>query len=51
MEFQVNGQPFLEYVQQQWDQHHSEKEKEKLERVSDVTDVNLAEICRVCVCV
>lgn len=34
-EFQVNGQQFLEYVQQQWDQHHSEKEKEKLERVSD----------------
>ncbi|CAG05533.1 unnamed protein product, partial [Tetraodon nigroviridis] len=33
-EFQVNGQPFLEYVQQQWERHHSEKEKEKLERVS-----------------
>lgn len=31
-EFLVNGQKFLEYVQQQWDQHHSEKEKEKLER-------------------
>uniref|UniRef100_H3D847 Protein regulator of cytokinesis 1a n=1 Tax=Tetraodon nigroviridis TaxID=99883 RepID=H3D847_TETNG len=31
-EFQVNGQPFLEYVQQQWERHHSEKEKEKLER-------------------
>uniref|UniRef100_H2TY26 Protein regulator of cytokinesis 1a n=1 Tax=Takifugu rubripes TaxID=31033 RepID=H2TY26_TAKRU len=31
-EFQVNGQKFLEYVQQQWDQHHTEKEKEKLER-------------------
>lgn len=37
-EFQVNGQQFLEYVKQQWDQHHNEKEKEKLERVSDVTD-------------
>lgn len=33
-EFQVNGQKFLEYVQQQWDQHHIEKEQEKLERVS-----------------
>lgn len=32
-EFLVNGQKFLEYVQQQWDQHHTEKEKEKLERV------------------
>ncbi|XP_008287943.1 protein regulator of cytokinesis 1-like isoform X2 [Stegastes partitus] len=31
-EFLVNGQKFLEYVQQQWDHHHSEKEKEKLER-------------------
>lgn len=34
-EFQVNGQKFLEYVQQQWDGHHTEKEKEKLERVSE----------------
>ncbi|KAK5867251.1 hypothetical protein PBY51_011761 [Eleginops maclovinus] len=31
-EFLVNGQKFLEYVQQQWDQHQAEKEKEKLER-------------------
>ncbi|KAM3609377.1 uncharacterized protein V6R79_013647 [Siganus canaliculatus] len=31
-EFLVNEQKFLEYVQQQWDHHHSEKEKEKLER-------------------
>ncbi|KAM7002093.1 protein regulator of cytokinesis 1-like [Tautogolabrus adspersus] len=31
-EFQVNGQKFLEYVQQQWDHHQAEKEKEKLER-------------------
>ncbi|XP_029010034.1 protein regulator of cytokinesis 1-like isoform X2 [Betta splendens] len=31
-EFMVNGQKFLEYVQQQWDQHHNEKEKEKLDR-------------------
>ncbi|XP_029289676.1 protein regulator of cytokinesis 1-like isoform X2 [Cottoperca gobio] len=31
-EFLVNGQKFLEYVQEEWDQHHAEKEKEKLER-------------------
>ncbi|XP_062245798.1 protein regulator of cytokinesis 1-like [Platichthys flesus] len=31
-EFLVNGQEFLEYVQQQWAQHLEEKEKEKLER-------------------
>ncbi|XP_008310257.1 protein regulator of cytokinesis 1-like [Cynoglossus semilaevis] len=31
-EFQVNGQKFLEYVQEQWQHHHDEKEKEKLER-------------------
>ncbi|XP_077566341.1 protein regulator of cytokinesis 1-like [Stigmatopora nigra] len=31
-QFLVNGQKFLDYVQQQWDQHHVEKEKEKLER-------------------
>lgn len=31
-EFWVNGQKFLEYVQKEWDHHHSEKEKEKLER-------------------
>ncbi|KAM9375381.1 protein regulator of cytokinesis 1-like [Pholidichthys leucotaenia] len=31
-DFLVNGQKFLEYVQEQWDQHHTEKEKEKLER-------------------
>lgn len=31
-EFFVNGQKFLEYVQQQWENHHNEKEKEKLER-------------------
>ncbi|XP_078113293.1 protein regulator of cytokinesis 1-like isoform X1 [Sander vitreus] len=31
-EFMVNGQKFLEYVQQQWDHHHTEKEREKLER-------------------
>lgn len=50
-EFQVNGQQFLEYVQQQWDQHHNEKEKEKLERVSDVTDFTLAEILPLDECV
>lgn len=32
-EFLVNGQKFLEYVQQQWKEHHEKKEKEKLERV------------------
>ncbi|XP_061532035.1 protein regulator of cytokinesis 1-like isoform X1 [Phycodurus eques] len=31
-EFFVNGQKFLDYVQQQWEQHHIEKEKEKMER-------------------
>ncbi|XP_034032076.1 protein regulator of cytokinesis 1-like isoform X2 [Thalassophryne amazonica] len=31
-EFFVKGQKFLEYVQQQWDLHHTEKEKEKMER-------------------
>lgn len=32
-EFLVNGQQFLVYVQQQWEKHHEEKEREKLERV------------------
>ncbi|MEQ2220386.1 hypothetical protein ILYODFUR_004852 [Ilyodon furcidens] len=31
-DFLVNGQKFLEYVQQQWKEHHEEKEREKLER-------------------
>ncbi|XP_061825677.1 protein regulator of cytokinesis 1-like isoform X1 [Nerophis lumbriciformis] len=31
-EFFVNGQKFLDYVQQQWEHHHIEKEKEKMER-------------------
>ncbi|XP_068170194.1 protein regulator of cytokinesis 1-like isoform X2 [Antennarius striatus] len=31
-EFLVNGQKFLEYVQQQWDNHHAEKEEKKMER-------------------
>ncbi|XP_005809967.1 protein regulator of cytokinesis 1-like [Xiphophorus maculatus] len=31
-EFLVNGQKFLEYVQQQWKEHHEKKEKDKLER-------------------
>lgn len=31
-EFLVNGQLFLEYVEQQWENHHNEKEREKLER-------------------
>lgn len=32
-EFLVSGRKFLEYVQEQWEIHQSEKEKEKLERV------------------
>uniref|UniRef100_A0A3B4YXJ0 Protein regulator of cytokinesis 1a n=1 Tax=Seriola lalandi dorsalis TaxID=1841481 RepID=A0A3B4YXJ0_SERLL len=31
-EFLMNGQKFLEYVQEQWSYHHTEKEKEKMER-------------------
>nr|XP_057931119.1 protein regulator of cytokinesis 1-like isoform X3 [Doryrhamphus excisus] len=31
-EFFVDGQKFLDYVQQQWEQHHIEREKEKMER-------------------
>ncbi|XP_071345679.1 protein regulator of cytokinesis 1b isoform X4 [Trachinotus anak] len=31
-EFLVNGQKFLEYVEEQWELHRIEKEKEKLER-------------------
>lgn len=31
-DFWVNGQKFLEYVEQQWAQHHTDKEKEKMER-------------------
>lgn len=31
-EFLVSGRKFLEYVQEQWEIHQSEKEKEKLER-------------------
>ncbi|XP_069018304.1 protein regulator of cytokinesis 1-like [Embiotoca jacksoni] len=31
-EFLVNGEKFLDYVQQQWNDHHTEKENEKLER-------------------
>ncbi|KAM9861211.1 protein regulator of cytokinesis 1b isoform 2-T2 [Aulostomus maculatus] len=31
-EFLVNGQKFLEYVEEQWNLHRVEKEKEKLER-------------------
>lgn len=32
-EFLVNGQKFLQYVNEQWQLHQAEKEKEKLERV------------------
>nr|XP_057931123.1 protein regulator of cytokinesis 1-like isoform X3 [Doryrhamphus excisus] len=31
-EFFVDGQKFLDYVQQQWEQHHIERGKEKMER-------------------
>ncbi|XP_048014550.1 protein regulator of cytokinesis 1a isoform X3 [Megalobrama amblycephala] len=31
-EFRVNGQAFLQYVEDQWDQHRMEKEREKQER-------------------
>ncbi|XP_008335316.1 protein regulator of cytokinesis 1b isoform X2 [Cynoglossus semilaevis] len=31
-EFLVNGQKFLQYVEQQWELHRTEKEKEKFER-------------------
>lgn len=31
-EFLVNGQKFLDYVQQQWEEYNEEKEREKLER-------------------
>lgn len=33
--FLVNGQRFMEYVAEQWQLHHMEKEKEKQERVSE----------------
>lgn len=32
-EFLVNGQKFLQYVEEQWELHRVEKEKEKAERV------------------
>lgn len=44
-EFLVNGQKFLEYVQEQWDYHHTEKEKEKMERVSESFVLFLSLIC------
>uniref|UniRef100_A0A8C1Y5D9 Protein regulator of cytokinesis 1a n=1 Tax=Cyprinus carpio TaxID=7962 RepID=A0A8C1Y5D9_CYPCA len=31
-EFRVNGQPFLQFVEDQWNQHRMEKEREKEER-------------------
>ncbi|XP_017570476.1 protein regulator of cytokinesis 1a isoform X1 [Pygocentrus nattereri] len=31
-EFLVNGQRFMQYVEEQWNLHHLEKEREKLER-------------------
>lgn len=33
-EFLVNGQKFLQYVEEQWELHRIEKEQEKLERVT-----------------
>lgn len=39
-EFLVNGQKFLEYVQEQWEQHHTEKEQEKVERVCEILNFN-----------
>lgn len=33
-EFLVNGQKFLQYVEEQWELHRIEKEKEKQERVN-----------------
>lgn len=35
-DFQVNGQKFLQFVEEQWELHRIEKEKEKLERVRSV---------------
>ena len=43
----VNGQKFLEYVQQQWDHHHTEKEKEKLERVCYYFDLELHKVLKI----
>lgn len=39
-EFLVNGQKFLQYVEEQWELHRIEKEKEKLERVSKELDLS-----------
>lgn len=36
-EFLVNGQKFLEYVEEQWELYHIEKEREKQERVRTPT--------------
>lgn len=35
-EFLVNGQMFLQYVEDQWELHRIEKEKEKQERVNQL---------------
>lgn len=35
-EFLVNGQKFLQYVEEQWEVHRTEKEQEKLQRVKAV---------------
>lgn len=33
----MNGQKFLQYVEEQWELHRIEKEKEKLERVNKLS--------------
>lgn len=35
-EFLINGQKFLQYVEDQWELHRIEKEKEKQERVKEM---------------
>lgn len=35
-DFLVNGLKFLQYVEEQWEQHRAEKEREKLARVSQL---------------
>lgn len=40
-EFRVNGQHFMQYVEEQWNLHQLEKEKEKLERVINGCEMNV----------
>uniref|UniRef100_A0A3Q3QXR8 Protein regulator of cytokinesis 1a n=1 Tax=Monopterus albus TaxID=43700 RepID=A0A3Q3QXR8_MONAL len=37
-EFLVHRQNFLEYVQQQWDHHHTEKEREQLKKTKQIQE-------------